>query len=114
MVTRIDVSPRASRLVIANERVETAGLVARDCQADIAGQTRDVLAQLDELLERAGAGRAGLLRIQIWLADMADFEAMNSVYDAWVGGQHQPARACVGAQLASPDYLIEIQASAQR
>ncbi|MNG33341.1 putative aminoacrylate peracid reductase RutC [compost metagenome] len=54
------------------------------------------------------------MRVQIWLADMRDFAAMNEVYDAWVGGELQPARACVGSQLASPDYLIEIQAWAQR
>ncbi|SDS22254.1 Enamine deaminase RidA, house cleaning of reactive enamine intermediates, YjgF/YER057c/UK114 family [Halopseudomonas litoralis] len=113
-ITRIDTTARASKLVIAGDRVETSGLVANDCTADVAGQTRDVLAQLDELLARADVGREGLLRVQIWLADMQDFEAMNSVYDAWVGEQHQPARACVGAQLASADYLIEIQAWAQR
>lgn len=114
MIERIDGSPRASKLIIAGERIETSGLVADDCKASIAGQTRDVLSQLDQLLEKAGVGREQLLRVQIWLADMQDFEAMNHVYDAWVGGKDQPARACVGAQLASPDYLIEIQAWAQR
>ena len=114
MITRIDASPRASKLVIAGHRIETSGLVANDCAAGIAGQTRDVLAQLDALLAKAGVGREGLLRVQIWLADMQDFAAMNEVYDAWVGGVLQPARACVGAQLASPDYRIEIQAWAQR
>ncbi|HBB78917.1 hypothetical protein BBI09_17390 [Stutzerimonas xanthomarina] len=114
MISRIDASPRASKLVIAGDRVETSGLVANDCATGITGQTRDVLAQLDQLLGKAGVGREGLLRVQIWLADMGDFQAMNEVYDAWVGGELQPARACVGAQLASPDYLIEIQAWAQR
>lgn len=112
MVHRIDASHRSSKLVIAGHRIETSGLVASDVTQDIAGQTRDVLAQLEELLDRAGVGRHGLMRVQIWLADMQHFDAMNEVYDAWVGGEHQPARACVGAQLASPAYLIEIQASA--
>ncbi|WP_260958629.1 RidA family protein [Pseudomonas citri] len=114
MITRIDTSHRASKLVIAGDRVETSGLVANDCSVGIAGQTRDVLAQLDALLAKAGVGREGLMRVQIWLADMKDFDAMNAVYDAWVGGVHQPARACVGSQLASADYLIEIQGWAQR
>lgn len=114
MIERIEVSPRASKLVIAGDRVETSGLVAEDCSAAIEGQTADVLAQLDRLLDRAGVGREGLVRVQIWLADMQDFDAMNRVYDAWVGAENQPARACVGAQLASPDYLIEIQAWAHR
>ena len=114
MIERIEVSPRASKLIVVGDRVETSGLVAEDCEAPISGQTADVLAQLDRLLELAGVGRDRLVRVQIWLADMKDFEAMNQVYDAWVGGENQPARACVGAQLASPDYLIEIQAWAHR
>lgn len=114
MVSRIDSSHRSSKLVIAGERVETSGLVANDVTQNIAGQTRDVLTQLDELLGKAGVGREGLIRVQIWLADMKHFDAMNEVYDAWVGARLQPARACVGAQLATADYLIEIQASAHR
>lgn len=114
MVSRIDSSHRSSKLVIAGDRIETSGLVANDVTQSIAGQTRDVLAQLDELLGKAGVGREGLMRVQIWLADMKHFDAMNEVYDAWVGAKLQPARACVGAQLATPDYLIEIQASAHR
>ena len=114
MVTRIDASHRSSKLVIAGDRIETSGLVTNDVTQGIAGQTRDVLAQLEELLGKVGVGREGLMRVQIWLADMNHFDAMNEVYDAWVGAKLQPARACVGAQLATPDYLIEIQASAFR
>lgn len=90
MITRIDASPRASKLVIAGDRIETSGLVANDCSVCVAGQTRDVLAQLDELLGKAGVGREGLMRVQIWLADMKDFAAMNEVYDAWVGVSFNP------------------------
>ncbi len=114
MIERIDVSRRASKLIIAGDRIETSGLVANDCRAPIREQTRDVLDQLDRLLKKAGVGREGLLRVQIWLADMKDFGAMNEVYDAWVGDKNQPARACVGAQLADPGYLIEIQGWAKR
>lgn len=114
MIKRIEVSPRASKLVIAGDRIETSGLVANNCSAPVREQTADVLDQLEQLLEKAGVGREHLLRVQIWLADMEDFEAMNEVYDAWVGNKHQPARACVGVQLADPGYLIEIQAWAQR
>jgi enamine deaminase RidA (YjgF/YER057c/UK114 family) len=114
MIERIDASSRASQLIIAGDRIETSGLVAIDCKATIAEQTQNVLNQLDLLLMKAGVGRDRLLRVQIWLSDMKDFEAMNRVYDTWVGNKDQPVRACVGAQLASPDYLIEIQGWAQR
>ncbi|CAN7598401.1 Rid family hydrolase [Aminobacter sp. LjRoot7] len=48
----------------------------------------------------------------IWISDTRDFDAMNEVYDAWVAQGFQPVRACVESALASPDLLIEIQASA--
>lgn len=39
---------------------------------------------------------------------MADFAAMNEIWDAWVNDGHEPARACVKAELASPAILVEI------
>jgi enamine deaminase RidA (YjgF/YER057c/UK114 family) len=44
----------------------------------------------------------------IWLADIADFEAMNAVWDAWVDKANPPARATSEGKLASPEYLVEI------
>ena len=52
--------------------------------------------------------RSRILMAQIWLADMADFDAMNSVWDAWVDTDNPPARATGESRLASPDYLVEI------
>ena len=43
---------------------------------------------------------------------MADFAAMNAVWEAWVPQGHTPARATVEAKLANPDYKVEIQAIA--
>jgi enamine deaminase RidA (YjgF/YER057c/UK114 family) len=40
---------------------------------------------------------------------MADFAAMNSVWDVWVHPEAKPARATVEAQLAAPEYKVEIQ-----
>lgn len=110
-IKRILTSNRASQVVVSGERIETSGIVSHSSERDIAVQTRSVLQQLEQLMQQAGANKERITRIQIWLADMADFEEMNRVYDEWVDGVHQPARACVGAQLAHPDYLIEIQAT---
>ncbi len=105
-------STRASQAVTVGQHVETAGLVARCLDQGIKQQTECVLAQLDQLLEEVGSSNHQIMKIQIWLANMDDFNEMNQVYDAWVSHLNKPARACVGAQLASPDYLIEIQATA--
>lgn len=111
-IRRFAVGARASGIVVSGDRIETSGIVAAPGVAvDIAAQTRSVLEQLEGLLHEAGVGKRSVTRVQIWLADMKDFDAMNRVYDAWVGSTDQPARACVGAPLAHADYLIEIQAT---
>ncbi|ENX22549.1 hypothetical protein F892_01791 [Acinetobacter vivianii] len=111
-IQRLRSGARASQVVISGQRIETAGLVAKCTDKGITEQTSCVLEQLEQLLEEAGADKNRIIRVQIWLANMQDFEAMNQVYDAWVKEIDKPARACVGAQLATPDYLIEIQATA--
>jgi len=112
-IQRLHSNDRTSQAVIYQQHIETAGLVAKIPHGTgIAEQTQCVLTQLEQLLHDAGSNKYRILRIQIWLANMADFAAMNQVYDAWVKEMDKPARACVGAQLASPDYLIEIQAKA--
>ncbi|WP_060513080.1 RidA family protein [Pseudomonas sp. NBRC 111124] len=111
MIERINPGPRASQMVRVDGRIETSGIVALEA-GDIAAQTRCVLAQLEQWLAQIGAGKQHLTRMQIWLADMGEFAAMNEVYDVWVGNQ-PPVRACVGAALAAPEYRIEIQAFGQ-
>ncbi len=44
----------------------------------------------------------------VYLADMADFAAMNEVWDAWVSPGNTPCRACVEAKLAAPRFSVEI------
>lgn len=111
-IKRFAVNRRASGIVLAGEHIETAGIVAAaGTPRDITAQTRSVLQQLEALLREVGADKRNITRIQIWLADMRDFQGMNAVYDAWVDNTDQPARACVGAPLAHEDYLIEIQAT---
>lgn len=43
-----------------------------------------MLAAIDALLARAGSDKRKLLMVQIFLTDLADFAAMNEVYEAWV------------------------------
>ena len=50
-----------------------------------------------------------ILSANVYLADIGDFAAMNSVWDNWVHAEAKPARATVEARLATPDYKVEIQ-----
>ena len=81
-------------------------------KTDIQGQTRDVLAQIDRHLQEAGSDKTRLLRVEIFLANIADIGAMNVVWDQWVSAGNAPPRATVEAKLANPAYKIEVVATA--
>ena len=106
-ITRLDQGPRMSQAVIHGGVVYLAGQVGAPGKS-VAEQTRAILEQIDALLARAGSSRNHLLSTIIWLADMADFQEMNTVWDEWTAGVGAPARATGEAKLATPDYKVEI------
>lgn len=105
---RFDVGPRMSEMAVHNGVAYLAGQVAEDASKDIRDQTRQVLAAIDALLARAGSDKSKILRAEIFLADLADFSAMNAVWEAWVVPGHTPPRATVQAALAKPQWKIEV------
>ena len=82
--------------------------------ADITVQTREVLASVEKLLAIAGSDKSRLLLVTIYLADMADYAAMNVVWDEWVPEGTAPVRACIQARLANPAMRIEVVVTAAR
>jgi len=112
-IERHHTGKRMSDVVVftpAGQRIAwLAGQVAADPTADITGQAKSVLAQIDALLAGIGSDKTRILSATIYLPDIKDFAAMNAVWDAWVPQGHTPARATVEAKLASPAYRIEIQ-----
>jgi enamine deaminase RidA (YjgF/YER057c/UK114 family) len=114
MIERLHTGPRMSQAVIHGDTVYVAGQVAADPATDVAGQTKQVLAAIDALLDEAGTDKTRLLSANIYLADIGTFAQMNSVWDEWVPPGHTPARATVEARLASPVYKVEIQVVAAR
>jgi len=107
-ITRIHTRARMSQIVIHGNTVYLAGQVASDSSANISVQTKQVLETIDQLLAEAGSDNSNLLSAQIWLANIGHFAQMNQVWDAWIPEGHAPARACIEARLASPEYLVEI------
>ena len=108
MITRLAEEARLSGAVIHAGTVYLAGQIADDTTADAEAQTADILRQIDALLAQAGTSKEHLLSVQIFLADMADFAAMNRAWDAWLDPRHKPARATVQAKLADPAWRVEI------
>ncbi len=108
-IQRFHVGKRLSEMAVHNGTIYLAGQVADDPVQDITSQTQQVLAAIDKLLAEAGSDKAKILSATIYIADMANFPAMNAVWDAWVVQGHTPPRATVEAKLAKPAYKVEIQ-----
>jgi enamine deaminase RidA (YjgF/YER057c/UK114 family) len=113
-IERISPGARMSRAVVHGDTIYTAGHVAADTSAGVAGQTREILAQLESTLADAGSDKSRILSATIWLADIETFDEMNSVWDAWVDRTDPPARATVEARLARPQIKVEIALIAAR
>jgi enamine deaminase RidA (YjgF/YER057c/UK114 family) len=111
-IQRFDVGPRLSEMAIHNGVCYLAGQVPADCSQDIAGQTQQVLAAIDALLARAGTNKHKLLRVEIFLKDLADFAGMNAVWEAWLPAGDAPPRATVQATLARPEWRVEMVVTA--
>ena len=112
MVQRFDVGTRLSEMAVHNGVCYLAGQVPSDGSQDIAGQTRQVLAAIDALLARAGTDKSRLLMVQIYIQDMADFPGTNAEWEAWLPAANAPPRATVKADLAKPEWRLEMVVTA--
>jgi 2-iminobutanoate/2-iminopropanoate deaminase len=83
------------------------GAVAGD---DVAAQTRQALANVAAVLAAAGLGLDEVVRVDVFLASMDDFAAMNEAY-ADVFAPPYPARTTLGVSLPA-GLLVEITALA--
>ena len=111
-ITRLQPGKRMSQAVKHGNTVYLAGQVANDPNGTIEQQTKEVLAAIDKLLAEAGTSKSKVLSCQVILNNIADFAAMNSVYDTWIDPANPPARACIEARLAHPSLKVEIIAIA--
>lgn len=111
-IRRIKPGPRMSGAVVHGNTVYLAGLTADDATQDVIGQTRQILAKIDELLAEAGSDKSKILSANIWLTDIGTWGQMNEAWDAWVSPGNTPARATVETRLARPGLSVEIMVQA--
>jgi 2-iminobutanoate/2-iminopropanoate deaminase len=114
-------APRAigpySQATRANGFLFTAGQVGFDpatgelVDGGIAEQTERVLRNIRAILEAAGLDFSSVARTTVYLVDMADFAAMNTVY-ARAFGDHRPARSTVAVAALPRGARVEIDAVA--
>src|SRR5260370_32953163 len=108
-----------SQAIIAGALVFCAGQLALDAQSgqlvgggDVRVQTRRVLDNLAAVLVSADSSLDRVTKTTVFLADLADFQAMNEVYGERFG-THKPARSTVGAALLR-GAKVEIECIAVR
>ncbi|WP_010161939.1 RidA family protein [Sphingomonas sp. PAMC 26617] len=112
-IKRIVTNPRRGRAIVHNGTVFIGGQAAADRSQDAAGQTRQILANIDKVLAEAGSDRQHLLSVQIWLKDIGrDFASMNAEWDGWIDHEHGPARATAQCEMGADDVLVEILVTA--
>jgi enamine deaminase RidA (YjgF/YER057c/UK114 family) len=83
---------------------------------DIQSQTKKTLEIIENNLNEAGTDKTRMVSVQIFLADMSEKEAMDEVWNAWIGSDWQtwPQRACVGAPLAGSTRIeVVVMAAAK-
>lgn len=79
----------------------------------ITAQTRQALANVAALLDAAGLTMANVVKTTVFLADMADFAAMNEVYAAAFSAPF-PARSAVAVRSLPKGVLVEVEVLAIR
>lgn len=114
-ITRIGTDRRRmSKIVIHNDTIYLCGQVAENAESGIKEQTQTMLDKVDTLLLEAGSDRKNILSATLYIKDMKYFTEMNEVWDDWVIEGYSPARACVQAQMARPELLVEVSVIAAK
>jgi 2-iminobutanoate/2-iminopropanoate deaminase len=79
---------------------------------DVATQTRTILDSFATMLQSVGSDLDHVVHVNVFLADMADFEAMNEAYVSKLG-EHRPARTVIGVrELPKPGVRLTMNLTA--
>ena len=101
-----------SAVTVFNQVVYLSGQLPKNTDNDVAGQTREILATIDELLALANTDKSRLLFAQLYIKNLSDFSTVNVSWIDWMNGCVAPSRATIQADLVNPNWLIEIAVTA--
>ena len=102
-----------SQAVIANGFMYSAGQLALDpvsgemVKGDIVAQTERVMENLQNILASAGAAWTDVVKVTVYLQDLAHFPTVNEIYGRWIGDA-RPARSTVQVAALPRGALIEV------
>ena len=106
-----------SHAVVVNDLVYTSGQIPLNefnelVSDEVQVQTRQVLENLKAVLQEAGADMDSVIKANIFIKDMNDFQEINEVYGLYFD-VHKPARSCVEVARLPKDVKVEIEVIAQ-
>ncbi|KLV08169.1 MULTISPECIES: RidA family protein [Photobacterium] len=107
-IHRINPSKRWSDITVYNGIAHFVEVADSDTSADVSGQAQQIFQQAEAMLAKIGSDKSRILSVTIYLTDFANFDALNEAWEAWLPEGCAPSRACVKAELADPNYLVEI------
>ena len=102
-----------SQAVMVNNFIYTSGQIPIDPKTgnieatDITNQTEQVMLNLENVLEAAGAAFDNVVKTTCFLADISDFAAFNQVYEKYITSA--PARSCVAVKSLPKGALVEVE-----
>lgn len=112
-----DDAPKAvgpySQAVLSGGMLYASGQIGLDPEAgklvadDVDAQALQVTKNLSAVLQAAGASLSDILKVNIFLTDMADFPRVNAIYADWLG-DHRPARATVAVSALPLGAVVEM------
>ncbi|MEG0486518.1 MAG: RidA family protein [Acinetobacter sp.] len=111
-IQKINSTEVMSAVTIFNKVVYLSGQVPKNTDADITGQTQNILETIDQLLASADTDKSRLLSAHVYIKNLSDFQTFNTVWIDWLKGCVAPSRATIQADLVNPDWLIEIAVTA--
>ena len=106
---------RAGDFIFVSGQVPVDPATQQLISADIATETRQVLTNIQQILEGCGATMADVVKCGVFLGEAGDFAAMNAVYASYFGGEGAtpPGRTTVEVSRLPKDVLIEIELVAE-
>lgn len=107
--------PYNQAIAASGRMIFVSGQIALDPQTgdivgagDVTQQTEQAIANLKAILVAAGATLDDVVKTTVFLKDLNDFVAMNTVYANYFSEANAPARACVEVARLPKDLLVEI------
>lgn len=101
----------ADKLIFVSGQIPLDPLTGQLVDGDVVDQTRQVLNNIQAILQAAGSSMSGVVKTTVFLADLGDFGRMNEVYATYFPAQ-PPARATVQVARLPRDVRVEIEAIA--